>query len=218
MALKLYKMDISPPARAAMAICDILNVPVEMIDINLQKKEHWAPEFLRKNPLHSVPVLEDGDFVLHDSHAILAYLVDAYASNDNLYPKNIKKRALVNQKLFFDNGILFQRLRNVTYEAFVEGITKVPLKKQKDIEEAYGFLEQFLSQTKWLAGENMTIADISAYAVTASMLYIVKLDSKKYPKTLAWLDEMRKQPFNMKYSGALAQFGNFLENTLELEK
>lgn len=61
----------------------------------------------------------------------------------------------------------------------MEGIKNVPLKKQKDIEEAYGFLEQFLSRTKWLAGQNMTIADISAYAVTASLVYIIKLDSKK---------------------------------------
>lgn len=65
------------------------------------------------------------------------------------------------------------------YAAFIEGIKKVPLKKQKDIEEAYGFLEQFLSRTKWLAGDNMTIADISAYTVTSSMVYILKLDAKK---------------------------------------
>lgn len=61
----------------------------------------------------------------------------------------------------------------------MEGVTKVPVKKQNDIEEAYGFLEQFLSRTKWLAGENMTIADISAFTVAESLLFIVKLDSRK---------------------------------------
>lgn len=40
-------MDLSPPARAAMIVCEILNVPVEMIDINLLDKNHLEPEFLQ---------------------------------------------------------------------------------------------------------------------------------------------------------------------------
>lgn len=42
------------------------------------------------------------------------YLSDAYAKEDDLYPKENKKRAMVNQRLFFDTAILFPRLKSVT--------------------------------------------------------------------------------------------------------
>lgn len=47
MALKLYKMDISPPVRAAMMACDIFNVPVEMIEVNLLDGHNYNCEFLK---------------------------------------------------------------------------------------------------------------------------------------------------------------------------
>lgn len=47
MPVKLYKMKLSPPACAAMMICEIHNVPVEMIDVDLIKRENYTPEFLK---------------------------------------------------------------------------------------------------------------------------------------------------------------------------
>lgn len=39
------------------------------------------------------------------------YVVDKYAKDDLLYPKDVAKRALVNQKLFFDSSFLNMRLK-----------------------------------------------------------------------------------------------------------
>jgi hypothetical protein len=46
------------------------------------------------------------------SRAILGYLVEKYAKDDSLYPKNPKKRAVVNQMLYFDATTLYQRIFN----------------------------------------------------------------------------------------------------------
>jgi hypothetical protein len=46
------------------------------------------------------------------SHAIMCYLVEQYAKDDSLYPKDPKKRALVNHKLYFDTTTLYQRFIN----------------------------------------------------------------------------------------------------------
>lgn len=56
-----------------------------------------------------MPTLQDGDFVVWDSHAINAYLVGKYGKDDALYPKDLQKRAIIDQRLHFDSGILFPR-------------------------------------------------------------------------------------------------------------
>jgi glutathione S-transferase len=43
------------------------------------------------------------------SHAILGYLVNQYAKDDSLYPKEPKKRAVIDQRLHFDTGVFFPR-------------------------------------------------------------------------------------------------------------
>lgn len=49
------------------------------------------------------------EIVILFSRAIIMYLAEKYGKDDSLYPKDVKKRALVNQRLFFDIGTLYQR-------------------------------------------------------------------------------------------------------------
>lgn len=53
--------------------------------------------------------MEDDDFVIWESHAINGYLVNQYASEDTLYPKDPKQRAVVDQRLHFESGVLTPR-------------------------------------------------------------------------------------------------------------
>lgn len=62
------------------------------------------------NPQHTVPTLEDDGYFLWDSHAINAYLIGKYAKDDSLYPEDFKKRGTVDERLHFDNGVLYTRL------------------------------------------------------------------------------------------------------------
>lgn len=47
MSLKLYKLDPSPPARAAMMVAEILQAPVQFIDVDLIKGAHLEPAYLK---------------------------------------------------------------------------------------------------------------------------------------------------------------------------
>jgi hypothetical protein len=67
---------------------------------------------LQINPQHSVPTLVDGDFTIWDSHAIVGYLVGQHGSDD-LYPKETKPRASVDQFLHFDSGVLYPRVNTI---------------------------------------------------------------------------------------------------------
>lgn len=61
----------------------------------------------------------------------------------------------------------------------LRGKTTIEQELIDDITEAYGFIETFLSSTKYIAGDHITIADIAILAVMTSITQIVKLDAQK---------------------------------------
>ncbi|CAG9785166.1 unnamed protein product [Diatraea saccharalis] len=216
MPVKVYKLDLSPPARAVIMACDIYKVPVEFIDVDLMNKEHLKPAYLKMNPLHTVPVLVDDDVILHDSHAILIYLSEVYGNNGTLYPNNVKQRALINQKLFFNNSYLFTRLGNVTYPIFMSGARGVDQKKLDDINVAYGILEEFLTRTTFLAGDNLTIADIAAFTTVCGLMYILPIDNSRYPKINSWIKKLENQPYAKKCNEQPAKmYGQFIQKAIQ---
>ncbi|CAH1644199.1 unnamed protein product [Spodoptera littoralis] len=202
MVVKLYTYNMSPSVRSCLMACEIFNVPFEKIPIDIQAGEHLTPEFLKKNPIHQVPVMEDGDLTLHDSHAILPYLADTYGKDDSWYPKDVKKRALVNQKLIFNAVIIFARARNITGQVVLTGKRTIEPELIAAVEEGYEFMEAFLSRTKYIAGDHVTIADVAILAVMTSLTQIIKLDAQKYPKTSAWLENLKTAPYCKKYDEA----------------
>lgn len=109
MSLKLYYLALSPPARAALLAVRNLDLNVELVNVDLLSQEHLTPEFLKLNPTHQIPVLIDGDFVVAESRAIMAYLANSKKPDSDLYPTDPKKRALVDQRLYFDATVVFPR-------------------------------------------------------------------------------------------------------------
>lgn len=75
MTLTLYYTELSPPVRASLLTIKALGLNVDLKPVNLMTGEHLTPEYLQKNPFHTVPTLEDGEFTIWDSHAINSYLV-----------------------------------------------------------------------------------------------------------------------------------------------
>lgn len=113
--LILHGMKLSPCVRSVFTVAAALGLELEYKLVDLTKHENRLPEFMEINPVHSVPVLEDAGRYILDGHAIITYLVDQYgSSNQHLYPKDPFERAMVDQKLHFDSGILYIRLRKLS--------------------------------------------------------------------------------------------------------
>lgn len=73
-----------------------LELDVEIIPVDLLKGEQRSPEFLKLNPVGKIPVLDDDGFVLSESRAIMAYLVNSKMPGSTLYPHDARGRAIVN--------------------------------------------------------------------------------------------------------------------------
>lgn len=111
----LFGVDGSPPTRFCLLTAKALDLDIEYRLVNMAGGEHRSEEFLKKNPLHTIPVLEDNGKYLTDSHAICTYLIQTYGSDKDqeLYPTELFSRALVDQKLYFDAGVVFPKLRSI---------------------------------------------------------------------------------------------------------
>lgn len=56
-----------------------------------------------------MPTLVDEDLIIYESRAIMTYLVNKYGKGNSLYPEDPKARALVDMRLNFDLGTLYNR-------------------------------------------------------------------------------------------------------------
>lgn len=104
----LYYTPISPPARACLLTIRILNLDVNVINVDLFAGEQLEEDFKKLNPLHQVPVLTDGDLVVCESRAIMAYLVNAKKPGHSLYPETPQVRAKIDQQLYYDATVIFE--------------------------------------------------------------------------------------------------------------
>ncbi len=72
MVLKLYGSAMST-SRVLVTLIE-LNLPYELIPIDISKGEQKADSFLKLQPFGKVPVLDDDGFIMYESRAICKYL------------------------------------------------------------------------------------------------------------------------------------------------
>lgn len=137
------------------------------------------------NPQHSCPTICDNGFNLWESRPIMTYLADKYGKNDSLYPKDPQKRAVINQRLYFDAGTLFQRF---TDYLFPQLFFKTPADADclKKLHDSLAFLETFLDGETYVAGgKTYSLADI-ALVVSVTVIEASRIDLGKYTNINRW--------------------------------
>ncbi|MEO9245905.1 glutathione S-transferase family protein [Pseudomonas inefficax] len=163
--IKLYNFPKSGHAHRIELMLSLLNLPTELVFVDLAKGAHKQPDFLALNPFGQVPVIDDNGTVVADSNAILVYLAKKY-DNGTWLPEEPAAAARVQRWLSVAAGPLAfgpaaARLVTVFGASFNtdEVITRAhTLLKVIDAE---------LANTPFLAGSTPTIADIANYSYIA---------------------------------------------------
>lgn len=163
--IKLYNFPKSGHAHRIELMLSLLNLPTELVFVDLAKGAHKQPDFLALNPFGQVPVIDDNGTVIADSNAILVYLAKQY-DNGTWLPEEPAAAARVQRWLSVAAGPLAfgpaaARLVTVFGASFNtdEVITRAhTLLKVIDAE---------LAKAPFLAGNTPTIADIANYSYIA---------------------------------------------------
>jgi glutathione S-transferase len=168
--MRLYQHPMSANARAAIMTVYQLNAPVELVFVDLQKQEQHLPEFLRMNPNHRVPVLEDGDFYLWESRAIMQYLADK-TPGQSLYPAQTRARADVNRWLFWSSQHFAPAIGIFFWENLVKGMIGRGAPDPAELKRGDALFNEFaavldihLADRTWISGSSLTLADLSIAA------------------------------------------------------
>ncbi|KAJ4993130.1 hypothetical protein SVAN01_01482 [Stagonosporopsis vannaccii] len=159
--------------------------------------QHKSEEYKKINPHATLPAAIDGDLTITESNAILAYAADVYKA-ESLYPKDLKQRALVNKWLLWETSQWFPSC----YVYLIENVAKPLLKSEPDQKVIDGESERFhtlagilndqLGKTKWLTGDNVTIADF-AVAAPMHLHQASRLPLDKYPNLKRWMTKGMEQ-------------------------
>ncbi|XP_068620289.1 glutathione S-transferase 1-like [Battus philenor] len=212
--VKLYHFPLSAPSRGAYMAAKAVEVPIEIEIVDLFKKEQYKESFLKINPQHCVPTLDDDGFILWESRAIACYLADKYGKDDSLYPKDLKRRALVNQRLYFDSSFLYVKIRAICYPILYQGVTEISKVLKDDLNTTLGFLDKFLENSKWVAGDNYTIADTSIYASVSAIL-ATDWDISAFPNIQRWINECAILPGYADSADGAKRFGDAVKKNLK---
>ena len=197
--MKLYYHPASTASRPVLLFAAESGLDLDPKLVDIFKGEHLQPAYRALNPNALVPMLEDGDFRLTESSAILKYLADKVDSP--LYPKGLQQRARVNERMDWFNtqlsrdycfGLVFAQL--------------LPHHKRRSSEAQAGTVQWGQERSKvWLqtlndhilgpghnyvCGETITIADHFG-AGLLTLGEVIGCDFTAYPYVQGWLARIK---------------------------
>jgi glutathione S-transferase len=192
MSIKLHRHPLSGHSHRAQLALSLLGVPHELVDVDLMKGAHKAPEFVKLSPFGQVPVLDDDGTIVFDSNAILVYLALKYDADRVWLPRDAKGQADVQAWLSVAAGqIAFG-------PAAARLITVFGAKYNPEdvIGRAHGLLRVMdaqLASRSFLLGTTATLADIAGYSYISAAPE-GNVDLSPYPNVRAWLERVEALP------------------------
>jgi glutathione S-transferase len=196
--MKVFGFPLSPYVRKVHLVAAEKRVEVETV---LGNPANPAPEFLAASPFRKIPALQDGDYTLSDSTAIVAY-IDAKHPEVPIFPTDAKA---VGKAIWFEefaDTIFTGAGGKVVFNRFVgPKVMGVPGDEaaaklgEQELIPVLAYLEGQAPASGWLIGEQFTIADIAVASVLRTLGYVgMEPDAATHPATAAWYDRVKARP------------------------
>lgn len=199
--MKLYELAPTPSARRVSIFLAEKGIEVPRVNVDIRGGENLSAEFKAKSVNGRIPLLEldDGSY-LCESVAICRYLEEIHPSVNSLFGNTPLERAKVEmwQRIIELQGLMvgFQAFRNLSgvYKDRENCVESWGAESRQRVIDFLPSLDQQLSKSPFVAGDEFSIADISAYVFIS---FIKNLDievTDSLPHLKAWFITMVQRP------------------------
>jgi glutathione S-transferase len=198
-AMRLYVHRLSPNGLKAIITAEHCGSPVELVDIDLGGGEQHGATYRAINPNGRVPTLVDGSFVLWESNAIMQYLAEK-AGERSIWPDDLRARADIARWQFWDVAHLGPAARPFQWEYLIKAMLGLGDPDAAALAAAEApfltcidIVETTLGRQPYLAGERLTLADIS---IAATLIYAeaASMPLADYPALQSWRQKVSAIP------------------------
>ena len=198
--MKLYLFPPSSRALAIVALKNYLALDCEFNPIDLGRGDQLTPEYLALNPNRKMPTLEDGEFVLWESNAILFYMA-AKCPECGLWPADLRGQADVLRWLAWESAhwdaescgmVAFEKASKAVLGLGAPDPAFIARGEQNFARFA-AVLDDQLKGRAWLLGERLTIADFSIGAFVPSAARM-GLPVARFPEIGRWYASLAELP------------------------
>jgi glutathione S-transferase len=195
--LVLYNYELDESCYKVRLALSLLGLEWQAVAVDVfPGKEHLSPPYLALNPSGRLPILQDGDLVLHGTEAILAYLARAYDPSEKWLPMQGTEFAKVTQWLIFsayDLAVTIAARRHSLFdtpgdEKALRDASSRAIRIMDDHMTACGF-----GPADWFATGHPTIADIALFPAFA-LSRDFGIDHDEYPALRRWARRFRALP------------------------
>ena len=159
--IELFSAD-TPNGKKISIMLEEINFPYKVTKVDISKGEQFKPDFKKISPFSKIPVIVDHDNnqTIFESGAILMYLGE---KSNQFY--DLKDRLQINQWLMAQMGYVGPMIgQHHQFHHYNPGKSDFGEDRYFKITKAiYTNLDERLGQSKFLACENYTIADIATW-------------------------------------------------------
>lgn len=197
--LRLHYDPASTTCRPIILFASENEIALDFQLVDLFSDENRSDWYTRLNPNQAVPLLEHDDFVLSESSAILKYLADL--TDSPAYPKDLRKRARVNEVMDFFNtymmrdfvyGLVYSRVLS-HYRLNGPAQAQVIALHEPRAQRRLKALDAWIGAKTFICGETITIADYFGSGIVSAG-ELIGYDLRPWANVSRWLNTMKSLP------------------------
>jgi glutathione S-transferase len=174
-----------------------MGTDVELVVVRDLREAEQRQELLRLNPNGKIPVMQDGDFVLWESYAIMQYFADK-TPGQTVYPTELKARADVSRWMYWCAQHWTPALSVLAWENWMKQIfgngsppdRQEVLRGEVELAKVATVLDAHLRGREWLCSSGLSLADF-AISVTLVAQEPARLPLLQYGNLQAWFGRIQ---------------------------
>ena len=213
--LVVHHLGISQSERIVW-LCEELAIPYQLIRYERDPTTRLAPaSYKALHPYGTAPVITDGELVLGESGAIMEYIIAKYGNGRLAVAPDRPNYAEYLYWFHFANGSM---MANAMIDIAMRIVAATPQQREalrglaSRGERAWALLERRLGTVEYLAGSELTAADIIMLFPLTTMRAFVPRDLSACPNIRAYLQRVGARPA---YQRAMSQADPGLPRLLE---